>query len=141
MDDRYAELTLIPPTHHPKQALRQLATGGIELNLGKSKTHRTLACQAARLLPLTPESPDDDDDGRAAAAAIDPLPAGLGPRDPPIRYRASIPTSWLRLRLTEGKKRQVRRMTAAVGDRGPNPGGDGPRARGRDEQGGGVQKA
>lgn len=67
-------------------ALQQLAEG-ITLNDGP-----TLPAQVARL--ATPE---------------------LWPRTPPVRFRANIPTSWIALTITEGRNRQVRRMTAAVG--------------------------
>lgn len=70
------------------EALRRLSLGGIKI-----QKHNTRPC-GARLL------------------ASEPV---LAPRDPPVRYRAAIPTSWLELCLTEGKNRQVRRMTAAVG--------------------------
>jgi 23S rRNA pseudouridine2457 synthase len=48
------------------------------------------------------------------ASRLDPAPA-LPPRDPPVRFRKTVPDAWLSLELIEGKNRQVRRMTAAVG--------------------------
>ncbi|MGB3311293.1 MAG: pseudouridine synthase [Nodosilinea sp.] len=71
----------------PAAALAQLRQGVTV------KGYRTLPCQVKRL---------------------DAAPV-LPPRDPPIRFRQSIPTAWLEMTLQEGKNRQVRRMTAAVG--------------------------
>ncbi len=68
-------------------ALRQLAQGLI------IQGHRTLPCRA-RLLDPQPTMP---------------------PREPPIRVRKSVPDCWLAMELVEGKNRQVRRMTAAIG--------------------------
>lgn len=69
-------------------ALRRLTRGGLKIG-----DHLTLPCRVQRLDPPPP----------------------LPPRDPPVRYRKTVPDGWLSLELTEGKNRQVRRMTAAVG--------------------------
>ena len=69
-------------------ALARLTRGGVTFG-----AHRSLPCKA-RLLEPAPN---------------------LAPRVPPIRVRKSVPDSWLALELTEGKNRQVRRLTAAIG--------------------------
>lgn len=52
---------------------------------------------------------------RADGLSVMEKPAVIWQRDPPVRYRASIPDSWIEITIREGRNRQVRRMTAAVG--------------------------
>ncbi len=55
-------------------------------------------------------------DGRTLPAEAEPIaPPDLWPRDPPVRFRKSVPDSWIKLTIREGRNRQVRRMTASVG--------------------------
>jgi 23S rRNA pseudouridine2457 synthase len=70
---------------------------------------------ASALKVLSSGVPLSDGMTRPADATLMEEPPDLWARDPPIRYRASIPTARIRIELREGRNRQVRRMTAAVG--------------------------
>ena len=98
-DGKLVKKLLDPKFEHPRTYLVQVdgqITPEALLQLSKGvviKGYRAKPCKAEMAVP----------------------PVDLWERVPPIRYRAHIPTSWIRLTLTEGKNRQVRHMTAAVG--------------------------
>src|SRR5690606_26120682 len=73
------------------------------------------APQPAQLAALRHGVVLNDGPTRPAEAVPCDAPAWLWPRDPPVRFRKSVPDAWLTIVLREGRNRQVRRMTAAVG--------------------------
>jgi len=89
---------------HPSQKLRKTYWAQVE---GRVSTNALEKLRDGVLLK----------DGSAAATDVRKIdePANLWPRVPPIRSRQSIPTEWIQLVIDEGRNRQVRRMTAAVG--------------------------
>ncbi|MGF1535487.1 MAG: pseudouridine synthase [Elainellaceae cyanobacterium] len=87
-----------PKFHHPKTYWAQVERIPDEMAL--ERLRRGVEIQGYRTRPAT-------------VRLISP--SSVPPRDPPIRYRKSVPTAWLELTITEGRNRQVRRMTAAVG--------------------------
>tara|TARA_Y100001951_G_scaffold15257_1_gene10407 strand:- start:9226 stop:9876 length:651 start_codon:yes stop_codon:yes gene_type:complete len=89
---------------HPRHKLSKTYWVQVEGQINKSAVRQL--CQGVEL---------KDGLTMPATAALMDEPDDLWPRDPPIRYRANIPTSWLSLTISEGRNRQVRRMTAAVG--------------------------
>ncbi|MEO8763965.1 MAG: pseudouridine synthase [Ginsengibacter sp.] len=103
-DDRYLNNYLLNPLHqHEREyhvqvegAITEKAIAGLQEGVHISisgKTYRTKKCACKIISP----------------------PADLADRVPPIRFRKSIPDSWLTIILTEGKNRQVRKMTAKIG--------------------------
>ncbi|WP_169570187.1 pseudouridine synthase [Sneathiella limimaris] len=98
-DGKFIKRLLDPKFRHPRtywvqvegepsEGTLQILRSGVDI-----KGYRTKSCDASILDPQ-PEVPE---------------------RDPPVRFRKTVPTTWIELTLREGKNRQVRRMTAAVG--------------------------
>lgn len=96
---KWTDLLLNPRHGHPRTYHAQVE--GVISDEALAKLRRGIQMKDYKALPCLAQRLEDE-------------PAHA-PRVPPIRYRALIPTSWLELTLTEGKNRQVRKMTAAAG--------------------------
>jgi 23S rRNA pseudouridine2457 synthase len=99
-DARLRATLLDPQFRHPRTYLIQVE--GVPTTDALSQLERGIELDGQLTLP-------------ARARRVDE-PTQLWPRFPPVRFRAAIPTTWIELTLTEGRNRQVRRMTAAVGN-------------------------
>lgn len=98
-DGKLVRKLLSPEMRHPRTYLVQVEGEITEEAL--QKLEKGVSIRNYRTLPCTAKKASE--------------PAWLWERVPPIRERKNIPTSWLEITLTEGKNRQVRHMTAAVG--------------------------
>jgi 23S rRNA pseudouridine2457 synthase len=98
-DPAWTDRLLNPRRSHPREYHAQVE--GIPTAEQLTHLERGVVIQGDRTRP-------------ARARTLSPAPP-WPPRDPPIRVRKSVPDTWISLELTEGKNRQVRRMTAAVG--------------------------
>lgn len=99
-DDGRLQQRLSNPRHHHYKTYWVQVDGDID-QPALSRLQQGVDIKHGRTLPARVKKIDE--------------PASLWPRNPPIRYRAQLPTSWIELSIREGKNRQVRHMTAAVG--------------------------
>jgi len=98
-EEELNEQLLHPSNAHEREYWAQVE--GIPLTESLKRLRKGLIIQGRKTLPCR-------------ARILEPQPL-LSPRTPPIRFRKTVPTCWLSLELVEGKNRQVRRMTAAIG--------------------------
>jgi len=107
----WAQIETIPT----RAALEQLQRGVVV------QGRKTLPCRAwilepqPKIVAVSRQSAAISSEEKTAALCRDAATLTIYPRNPPIRFRKSVPDCWIGLELIEGKNRQVRRMTAAIG--------------------------